>query len=509
MNEDYSDVAYGYTEYGIAYIKDGEAYIAFYHYDGTFMNRYLLSDGNQRASNPAVAFEGTNNYFVVAWQHDYGSTGDMDIRIRSISPFTGPVEAVDVVVAETTNNETKPDLDCNHNDTSCLVVFNTDEGDDFIQGRFMEVKVTGMAEPSHEPFRVSNGDEAYDPYVAWGDSAGTYFVVYRWPGNASYASSGICTHLLDSYQSAASNQYLHDGTFLIGDASHDKYPTDVAFDPLTEKYLVLFTYDFSGDGSDYDVRMAVWDGIAQSEYGPTGGQRIADLGSDIDEMQGSISFLTNAWSAQFDPGLDKVAVAYNRSDSSMTDYPDGVVTVVITGNGSTSFPSYDVPGELDHTLVKAPPISFGSFNTRSAVAGRDGTGDYIVTWTDFINGITAHYDVNGMIFMYNAAPFFNSTAVTSASVGEAYTYNVTATDLNMPAGDALTITADSKPGWLTLSDSGDGTASLSGTPSLINVGDHSVTLRVTDLDGVSGTQSFTVTVVEEPNFSVYLPLILK
>lgn len=71
----------------------------------------------------------------------------------------------------------------------------------------------------------------------------------------------------------------------------------------------------------------------------------------------------------------------------------------------------------------------------------------------------------------------------------------------------LEITADTKPDWLTLNDAGDGTATLSGTPALGDVGDHSVVLRVTDRDGLYALQPFTITVAEE--YPVFLPLTMR
>src|SRR5690606_37204483 len=68
-----------------------------------------------------------------------------------------------------------------------------------------------------------------------------------------------------------------------------------------------------------------------------------------------------------------------------------------------------------------------------------------------------------------------------------------------PDGDALTITATDLPGWLALDDRGDGTAALSGTPGAGDVGEHAITLEVSD--GTDRTvQEFTLTVeaAEEP-----------
>ncbi len=56
----------------------------------------------------------------------------------------------------------------------------------------------------------------------------------------------------------------------------------------------------------------------------------------------------------------------------------------------------------------------------------------------------------------------------------------------------MTITGLTIPGWLSLSDNGDGTATLSGTPQAGDVGQHSVTLQVSDGTAFA-TQPFSVT----------------
>lgn len=85
---------------------------------------------------------------------------------------------------------------------------------------------------------------------------------------------------------------------------------------------------------------------------------------------------------------------------------------------------------------------------------------------------------------------FTSTPITSATVGVTYTYSITANGGN---GTPLTISATQKPTWLTLTATGNGTATLSGTPGQENVGGNQITLKATD--GVSETQqTFTITV---------------
>ncbi|MHC5118477.1 MAG: putative Ig domain-containing protein, partial [Planctomycetota bacterium] len=90
----------------------------------------------------------------------------------------------------------------------------------------------------------------------------------------------------------------------------------------------------------------------------------------------------------------------------------------------------------------------------------------------------------------NDAPAVTSSVVTAATEDAAYSYTITTSDVD---GDALTITAPTLPAWLTLIDNGDGTATLSGTPTNAEVGGHSVALEVFDSAG-SDTQNFTINV---------------
>jgi LPXTG-site transpeptidase (sortase) family protein len=101
----------------------------------------------------------------------------------------------------------------------------------------------------------------------------------------------------------------------------------------------------------------------------------------------------------------------------------------------------------------------------------------------------------------NEPPSFTSAAVTTATEDTLYTYSITTNDSDL--GDALAITAPTLPAWLSLTDNGNGTASLSGIPLNAHVGVNNVTLRVSD--GTVGTdQVFTITVanVDDPSTAV-------
>ncbi|MEH6579242.1 MAG: hypothetical protein V7731_19440, partial [Amphritea sp.] len=92
----------------------------------------------------------------------------------------------------------------------------------------------------------------------------------------------------------------------------------------------------------------------------------------------------------------------------------------------------------------------------------------------------------------NDAPIFYSTEVTAATEDAAYSYTIITSDVD---GDTVSISATTLPGWLTLTDNNNGTATLYGTPTIGEVGDHNVVLLVSD-GSLSDTQSFTVNVID-------------
>jgi hypothetical protein len=91
----------------------------------------------------------------------------------------------------------------------------------------------------------------------------------------------------------------------------------------------------------------------------------------------------------------------------------------------------------------------------------------------------------------NDAPVITSTAVTSVTVDNTYTYTLSVTDAD--AGDTLVITAPTLPDWLALTDNGDGTATLSGVPANSDGGISPVFLQVSDGTTIA-IQTFDLTV---------------
>ena len=121
-------------------------------------------------------------------------------------------------------------------------------------------------------------------------------------------------------------------------------------------------------------------------------------------------------------------------------------------------------------------------------------GDYDVIVEVFDNGSPVKSDTQTFTIHVeeaspvNQAPNITSTPITSATVDQAYTYNVNATD---PDDDTLTYSLTTKPPGMTINST---TGLISWTPTA--AGDYNVTVRVSD-GSLFDTQSFTIHVSEE------------
>ena len=143
--------------------------------------------------------------------------------------------------------------------------------------------------------------------------------------------------------------------------------------------------------------------------------------------------------------------------------------------------------------------------TLSGTPGNDHVGSHAVTLqVEDAGGYTDTQTFTVAVANVNDAPTFTSTPPVAATVDVSYTYAVQTDDVD--AGDTRTITAPAKPAWLTLTDHGDGAATLSGAPAAADIGDHPVTLQVEDAGGLGDTQSFTIAVHTDEMY-VYLPAV--
>jgi len=108
----------------------------------------------------------------------------------------------------------------------------------------------------------------------------------------------------------------------------------------------------------------------------------------------------------------------------------------------------------------------------------------------------------------NRQPVFTSSPVTSGQANFLYSYSISSSDPDQIFGDQLAIVGVTLPSWLTLTDNGDGTATLSGTPTA--AGTYNVDLFLEDIyhhdypnPAINNAQSFVITVIDctDPAFT--------
>ncbi len=164
---------------------------------------------------------------------------------------------------------------------------------------------------------------------------------------------------------------------------------------------------------------------------------------------------------------------------------DHVYTYTVVGN--------DIDGDtLTYTAPQKPLwLNFDpDTHILSGTPANDdvGTADVTVSVSDGTVSVDQPFQI--IVSNTNDLPVITSDPDTGAVVGQAYLYEITATDVD--EGDNLTFSYTTKPEWLTFT-AGANSGVLSGTPSVNDIGSHSVILSVSDGHG-SVLQGFTIKV---------------
>lgn len=195
-------------------------------------------------------------------------------------------------------------------------------------------------------------------------------------------------------------------------------------------------------------------------------------------------------------GSSSASVASNSVTPNGAPVISGTPTLSVNQDVSYQFTptaSDSVGDVLSFSIANKP--AWATFNTTTGtLSGTPSNQDVGVT-----NGIIISVSdgalsaslpaFNLSVVNINDAPTISSTAIIAATQDAAYSYTFAAADTDV--GDVLTFSAVTKPSWLSFNAA---TGLLSGTPGNADVGAHPVLLRVTDTDGLTADQSFSITV---------------
>ncbi|WP_020477107.1 putative Ig domain-containing protein, partial [Catenovulum agarivorans] len=195
-------------------------------------------------------------------------------------------------------------------------------------------------------------------------------------------------------------------------------------------------------------------------------------------------------------GTETLQQSFIITVANTNDAPVITSTAVTTANEdqaySYTFSATDVDSS-DSLTLSAPTLpTWLSFDASTGVLSGTATNDevgshsVVLAVTDGTESLQQSFSIT--VANTNDAPVITSTAVTTATEDQVYSYTFSATDVDN--SDTLILSAPTLPTWLSFDAS---TGALSGTASNDEVGSHSVVLAVTD-----GTetlqQSFTITV---------------
>ncbi|GMQ81588.1 MAG: hypothetical protein BMS9Abin05_1020 [Rhodothermia bacterium] len=246
----------------------------------------------------------------------------------------------------------------------------------------------------------------------------------------------------------------------------------------------------------------------------------------INQIDGSISYLPNPdfnGSDSFSYAIYNVsrsdtstAIVYLTIDSvndpplafadSATLSEDSIVQIDILGNDT------DVDGdEIDASSVsiESAPLngSITDINTQTGAVTYTPDSDFfgLDSFTYLVLDVSGEASnavvVSLTVTAANDAPRLENGPIVRGAKNIPYLYEPI---FNDPEGELVTITVVTLPGWLSFTDNGDGSATLSGTPSPSEVGDHNVVITASDQSGGVETLNFIVSVAENAPPTVVL-----
>ncbi len=184
---------------------------------------------------------------------------------------------------------------------------------------------------------------------------------------------------------------------------------------------------------------------------------------------------------------------YNANDAPVfTSIPDTVATEDVLYSSTVTAEDIDGDGII-YSAPLLPDWLLFDANTQvlSGTPGNDEVGRHNVTLRIFDGTATVDSTFSIRVDNVNDAPTFTSLPDTMALEDVLYSSAVTAQDID---GDSIRFRAPVRPAWLSFNDT---THILSGTPANVNVGDHTVTLRI--FDGTVFEDSTFVIHVENTN----------
>lgn len=427
---------------------------------------YLGGSGNDyAAANSAIAIDSSQNVFVA------GYTNSTDLA-GSINEYQGGLE--DSFVAKVSSGGTVAW-------TMYLGGTNVEYARGITVDGTDNVLVTGHTRSDDLPNATNVNHGGYDGYVARIDGVGSVqWTTYLGDSDDDYAQDVTTNGSGDVFVTGySSSEPIGGRDALLAQLDRDTGDLD------------WMTY-FGGTEDDYGQSVAT-DG--QGYVYAAGYTWSNDIPGALNVLQGDRDgILIKLDPATLAPPVGEPPVA---SDDSYSVDEDDTLTIAVPG-------VLDNDSDADGDSLTAVLVS----STANGTLNLDVNGSFTYSPNTNFNGADSFtyqaYDganysepaiVSITINAVNDVPTITSSPITSATEGEAYSYDVEASDPDV--GDTLTYSLVTAPTGMSIDAV---TGLISWTPGQGDAGEHPVEVNVEDTERLSDTQSFTIG-VNQPNYA--------
>lgn len=230
----------------------------------------ITDDPDFDALDPDVAYNSTNNEYLVVWESDHYADGDYEIFGRRVNAATGALLSSMVRISvmgpgvDPNFDGLDPAVAYNSADNQYLVIWEGDDdtapvvnGEFEIWGRFLDANAERL--PGDDQFRLSdmgglgNADyDAYNPDVAYNSTYNEFMAV--WHGDDSSSSYTEGEYEIWGQRLNASGGAMGASDFRISDIGPDNDPLfdasspSIAYNNFNNQYIVVWHGDTIVDG---------------------------------------------------------------------------------------------------------------------------------------------------------------------------------------------------------------------------------------------------------------------
>lgn len=254
------------------------------------------------ALNPAVAYNSTNNQYLVVWSGSDDIVGEYEIWGQRVNAATGAQIGADFQISfigpadDPDYDAEDPAVAYNSATNEYLVVWSGDhfaDGDFEIFGRRVDAAtgdlVGSMVRVSVMGSGVDPNYDAYDPAIAYNSANNQYFIV--WEGDDDTAPLVNNEFEIWGKRLNANAEWVDADNFRVsemqgsGDADYDAYNPAIAYNTTSNDYMIVWYGDKDLYNTSND-EFEIWGQRLNAILGKMGaaGFRISDMGPTDDPL---------------------------------------------------------------------------------------------------------------------------------------------------------------------------------------------------------------------------------